>query len=67
MTNVYDDPAYTQVASRLHEELKEIRIKYKDSPELDQKFIDIYMSEEWYYAVQKQALFLIVIRRTKCQ
>lgn len=42
MKNVYDDPAYADVAARLHEELKELRIKYKDSPELDQKYIDMY-------------------------
>jgi arylsulfatase A-like enzyme len=42
MTNVYDDPAYASTITQLHEELKELRIKYRDSPELDKKYIDIY-------------------------
>ena len=42
MTNVYDDPAYADIAAKLHKELEQLRIKYKDSPELDQKYIDIY-------------------------
>ncbi len=42
MTNVYDDPAYADIATKLHKELEQLRIKYKDSPELDQKYIDIY-------------------------
>ncbi|MCE4565959.1 sulfatase [Maribellus sp. CM-23] len=40
--NVYDDPAYADVVKTLKEELTEIREKYKDSDELDQKFIDRY-------------------------
>ena len=39
MNNVYDDPGYKQVVEKLTEELKEIRIKYKDSEELDKSFI----------------------------
>lgn len=42
MKSVYNDPAYADVVARLHEELKELRIKYKDSPELDKKYIDMY-------------------------
>jgi arylsulfatase A-like enzyme len=42
MTNVYDDPAYAATVTKLHEALKQLRIKYKDSPELDKKFIDLY-------------------------
>ena len=42
MNNVYDDPAYADVVSRLKEDLKELRKKYKDSKELDQKFIEQY-------------------------
>jgi arylsulfatase A-like enzyme len=41
MTNVYDDPAYSATVAKLHKELKELRVKYKDSPELDKKYIDI--------------------------
>jgi arylsulfatase A-like enzyme len=42
MKSVYNDPAYADVVARLHEELKALRIKYKDSPELDKKYIDMY-------------------------
>ena len=42
MNSVYDDPAYAEVADSLHQELKELRVKYKDSPELDQKYIELY-------------------------
>ena len=42
MKNVYNDPAYADIAAQLHQELKDLRVKYKDSPELDQKYIDIY-------------------------
>lgn len=42
MTNVYNDPAYADVVADLKVKLTELRKQYKDSPELDQKYIDIY-------------------------
>lgn len=42
MTNVYNDPAYADIIARLHEELKELRVRYRDSPELDKKYIEVY-------------------------
>jgi len=42
MNNVYNDPAYTETVERLQGELAGLRVKYKDSEELDQKYIDIY-------------------------
>ena len=42
MNNVYDDPAYAEVVAELKGKLDELRVKYKDSAELDQKFIDQY-------------------------
>ncbi|MEN8125066.1 MAG: sulfatase [Bacteroidota bacterium] len=42
MTNEYNNPAYATTVTKLRKELKELRIKYKDSPELDRKYIDIY-------------------------
>ena len=42
MNNVYTDPAYADIVADLHVKLNELRIHYKDSPELDQKFIDMY-------------------------
>ncbi len=42
MSNVYDDPAYIDVVKGLKKQLAELRVKYKDSPELDQQFIEKY-------------------------
>ena len=42
MNNVYNDPAYADIVAQLKESLQELRVKYKDSPELDQMYIDKY-------------------------
>jgi arylsulfatase A-like enzyme len=42
MNNVYAYPAYAEIVQKLHKELEELRIQYKDSPELDQKYIEMY-------------------------
>ena len=42
MKSVYDDPEYAEVVAKLKEDLAELRVKYKDSEELDQKYIDMY-------------------------
>lgn len=42
MKNVYNDPSYTEIVKDLHKKLDSLRIEYRDSPELDQKFIDMY-------------------------
>jgi arylsulfatase A-like enzyme len=42
MKNEYDNPAYADVVAQLKEKLAELRVKYKDSEELDQHFIDLY-------------------------
>jgi len=42
MNNVFEDPAYADIVQELHEKLKELRVKYDDSPELDKKFIEAY-------------------------
>ena len=42
MNNVYGDPAYSDVVQELKVQLQELRVKYKDSEELDQKYIDMY-------------------------
>lgn len=39
MNNIYENPEYKNVVNRLTQELKEMRIKYKDSEELDKSFI----------------------------
>lgn len=42
MRNVYNDPAYTGVVAKLTEELSALRVKYKDSRELDEKYLELY-------------------------
>jgi arylsulfatase A-like enzyme len=42
MKNVYNDPAYADIVKDLTAKLADLRVKYKDSKELDQKFIDLY-------------------------
>jgi len=42
MKNVYNDPEYAEVVADLKEKLADMRVKYKDSPELDQQYIDLY-------------------------
>ena len=43
MLNVYDDPAYVDIVKDLKTKLAELRVKYKDSKELDQKYIEKYL------------------------
>ena len=45
MKNVYNDPDYEEVVTDLNVKLAELRIKYKDSKELDQKYIDQYLQK----------------------
>lgn len=41
MKNVYNDPAYVEVKQNLHNRLDELRAKYGDSDENDQRYIDL--------------------------
>ncbi len=50
MHSVYNDPAYADVQKMMHERLLELRAKYGDSDENDQKFIKLYLD-----AMDKQA------------
>jgi arylsulfatase A-like enzyme len=43
MRNVYNDPAYDRVVKELKKKLSDLRVYYKDSEELDQKFIRKYL------------------------
>ncbi|TLX69991.1 sulfatase [Labilibacter sediminis] len=45
MTNVYDDPAYSEVVKELHKKLDDLRLKYKDSAELDSTYIHDYLNQ----------------------
>lgn len=42
MNNAYEDPKYADTIAMLKQQLIELRKKYKDSEELDQKFIQMY-------------------------
>lgn len=45
MTNVYNNPSYADIVCQLHTKLDELRLVYKDSPELDRKYIN-YINEQ---------------------
>ncbi len=42
MQNEYDNPEYADVVAELKQKLDDLRVKYGDSEELDQKYIDLY-------------------------
>ncbi|MBK3516858.1 sulfatase family protein [Carboxylicivirga marina] len=42
VNSIYDDPSYADVVKQLKADLVQMREKYKDSPELDKKFIEKY-------------------------
>ncbi len=42
MNNIYNNPAYAETVERLKMELADLRTKYKDSEQLDQKYIEMY-------------------------
>lgn len=43
MQNVYNNPAYADVVVDMKKRLAELRVKYKDSEELDNKYLDTYL------------------------
>ncbi len=45
MKNVYHDQAYAETVDQLKIKLQALRIKYRDSVELDQKYIELYTSQ----------------------
>jgi len=42
LNNVYGDPAYAGVVDSLRAELAALRVRYKDSEELDRQYIELY-------------------------
>ncbi len=46
MRNVYNDPAYADVVADLKKQLAAMRIKYKDSEELDNHYIDTFLENQ---------------------
>ena len=45
LNNVYNDPKYADIVGKMKIKLDSIRERYKDSEELDQKFIDLYVKK----------------------
>jgi arylsulfatase A-like enzyme len=45
MNNVYNDPSYSGIVSKLKIELTELRSKYNDSSELDQFYLNQYLAD----------------------
>lgn len=67
LNNVYGDPAYAEVQQNLHKELEEIRKKYGDSDELNQKYIDTFMDDvekNGIFGVNKNKLDEIIEKRS---
>jgi arylsulfatase A-like enzyme len=47
LNNVYDDPNYAEAVLELKEKLKDLKVKYKDSDELSNQYIQIYKDNGW--------------------
>ncbi len=47
MLNVYDDPAYKEVVNKLSSDLADLRVKYKDSEDLDKKYMQMYKDKNF--------------------
>lgn len=45
LTNVYNDPAYSEIKMDLHSRLEKMREKYKDNTDLSQNYIDMLMDD----------------------
>ncbi|QLE02464.1 sulfatase [Galbibacter sp. BG1] len=45
MQNVYNDPQYTDVVKELKQKLKEMRLEYGDSEELDKEYTEKYLQK----------------------
>ena len=43
MNNIYEDPDYANVRIDMHEKLEELRDKYGDSEELQEKYLEKYL------------------------
>ena len=66
LTNEYDNPDYTSIKEKLHKELEEIRKKYGDNDELNQKYINTFMDdveENGIFGVNKRKLDEIIEKR----
>jgi len=66
LTNVYNDPTYSDIKQKLHKDLDEMRENYGDNDELNQEYIDMFMddvSENGIFGVNQQKLQEIIEKR----
>ena len=64
--NFYNDPSYAQVKADLHQKLKALRLKYKDSDELSNQYIDEFLSSAAsgkVYGLSKERAREILLQR----
>ncbi|WP_281614973.1 sulfatase [Flammeovirga sp. SubArs3] len=47
LRNVYDDPAYAATVTQLKKDLADLRVKYKDSSEIDQRLLNMYLESKY--------------------
>jgi len=47
LKNVIEDPEYSEILDKLEHDLADLRIKYKDSEDLDQKYIQMYKDKDF--------------------
>jgi arylsulfatase A-like enzyme len=70
LKNVYDDPAYAAVKKDLHTRLDALRVKYKDSTEISQGYIDRLLDDAAkgkVWGVSKERFEVILERRKKVE
>ena len=64
--NFYNDSSYAQVKADLHQKLKALRLKYKDSDELSNQYIDQFLSSAAsgkVYGLSKERAREILLQR----
>lgn len=70
LKNVYNDPAYASVKKDLHTRLEALRVKYKDSAEISQGYIDKLLEDAdqgKVWGINKERAEEIRNRRTKVE
>lgn len=64
--NFYNDSSYAQLKADLHQKLKALRLKYKDSDELSNQYIDQFLSSAAsgkVYGLSKERARIILLQR----
>jgi arylsulfatase A-like enzyme len=47
LTNVHDNSEYAETVTQMKKKLEEVRVKYKDSDELSNGYIELYKEKGW--------------------